>query len=128
MTKQQYPGLGLNTSLDYLNKYTNSIYSEKLLIGHRWYDASNVAPRFEFGFGLSYMQYQYSSLDISVGQTPTQNLSDTFATVSFQVKNIGMSRDGSTNCSIHGTEVPQLYLQFPEHYGEPLRQLKGFKK
>jgi beta-glucosidase len=29
-------------------------YSEKLIVGYRWYDKHNVKPAFPFGHGLTY--------------------------------------------------------------------------
>jgi beta-glucosidase len=43
-TPAQYPGINEEAS-----------YSEKLLVGYRWYDAKNVTPLFPFGHGLSYL-------------------------------------------------------------------------
>ena len=40
----------------------------RLFIDYRHFDAKNITPRFEFGFGLSYTKFQYSDLNIaSVG-------------------------------------------------------------
>jgi beta-glucosidase len=89
-------------------------YTEKLLIGHRWFDANNVAPRFPFGHGLSFSSFSYSSLYIdSTSYAPN-------VTASFVLSNSG-ARDGF--------ECPQLYLTFPAATeGEPPRVLRGFKR
>ncbi len=36
-----------------------------LFVDYRHFDAKNITPRFEFGFGLSYTQFQYSGLSIT---------------------------------------------------------------
>ena len=37
----------------------------RLFVDYRHFDARNIAPRFEFGFGLSYTHFQYSGLSIT---------------------------------------------------------------
>ena len=74
-------------------------------------DANNITPRFEFGFGLSYTTFKYSDLAIASSGNST--------TVTFTVANSG---------SVDGTEIPQLYLGFPEGAGEPPRVLRGFEE
>ena len=37
----------------------------RLFVDYRHFDAKKITPRFEFGFGLSYTQFQYSSLSIT---------------------------------------------------------------
>lgn len=86
-------------------------YTEKLLLDYRYMDAQSITPRFEFGFGLSYTTFAYSSLSIT-GSAGTY-------TISFQVKNSG---------AVAGTEKPQLYLAYPAAAGEPKKVLRGFEE
>jgi beta-glucosidase len=101
-TPAQYPGLSNQVN-----------YSERLLMGYRWYDASNVPPLFPFGHGLSYTTFAYSNLTVGA------------VTPSGQVA-VGLDLQNTGNRT--GAEVAQLYLGFPANAGEPPRQLKGFRK
>ncbi|WP_254063652.1 glycoside hydrolase family 3 protein [Granulicella sp. S190] len=87
------------------------VYSEKLNIGYRWYDAKKLAPLFEFGYGLSYTNFTYS--DLSLKRDPDHTLH-----VSFTVKNDG---------TVEGAEVPQVYLGI-DYAGEPPLRLGGWSK
>jgi beta-glucosidase len=89
----------------------NPVYAEKLDMGYRWYDANNITPMFEFGYGLSYTHFSYSGL--SVAHLPGGSLD-----VSFNVRNDGR---------VAGAEVPQVYLGVP-YSGEPPRRLVGWEK
>ncbi|KAF9260859.1 glycoside hydrolase family 3 protein [Marasmius fiardii PR-910] len=117
-------------------------YTEGLEIDYRAFDARNITPRFEFGFGLSYTQFDYSNLQISqvqgssssdedlirnweagkpnpfgVGSSTAAWLHEPAFEVSFNVKNVG---------DVAGGEIPQLYVAHPSSAGEPPRVLKGF--
>ncbi len=59
-TPEQYPGLGYNTSNPYV------VYSEELLVGYRWWDATGAIPRFPFGHGLSYTTFEYTDLSVCI--------------------------------------------------------------
>jgi beta-glucosidase len=86
-------------------------YTERLLVGYRWYHANNVTPAFSFGSGLSYTMFSYSALRIHAHSTYGVRLS-------LILKNTGLR---------WGTEVVQLYIDFPPGASEPPRQLKGFE-
>ena len=101
-TLEQYPGVN-----------GNAVYSEKLLVGYRWYDAKNVQPLFPFGYGLSYTTFNVDNL--SVSRFSEQN----GVRVSCDVKNTGPRA---------GAEVVQVYVTAPPDADEPPRQLKGFAK
>ena len=104
-TPDQYPGVG---------EPREASYSEGLLIGYRYYDAMGLTPKFCFGHGLSYTSFYYSNIVVEAYKSSSGSVS-----VSLDVTNSG-SRDGA--------EVVQLYLSFPSEAGEPLQQLKSFRK
>ncbi|KAF8319075.1 glycoside hydrolase [Clavulina sp. PMI_390] len=118
--------------------YTPQInYTEKLLLDYRWFDANNITPRYEFGFGLSYTTFAYSSLSVSGILHAVTEYSTSLA--SRKGNSIG-GPSGLYDCaltatySIHnsgaydGHEVSQLYLSFPESAGEPIHVLRGFER
>jgi beta-glucosidase len=101
----QWPGVNDSSGVPH------SQYSEKLLVGYRWYDAKNITPLFPFGLGLSYTTFRFGNLHV----TPTS----TGAVVRFTVTNTG---------SRTGAEVAQVYLSSPVAAQEPPKQLKGYNK
>ena len=91
-------------------------YAEGLLIGHRWYDAMGLEPRFPFGFGLGYTTWELG--DVRVDDTGGSVI------VGVPVRNTG-SRSGST--------VVQCYVEPPAGSSgagpsRPVRTLRGFAK
>ncbi|KAG8812312.1 hypothetical protein FRC17_002082, partial [Serendipita sp. 399] len=99
-------------------------YSEGLLIDYRWFDKKGIEPRFAFGFGLSYTSFDYKGLAIwpyalKGGARPSTDpaLYKNIATVTFILCNKG---------NFAGTEIPQLYLEFPKSSNSPPQVLRGF--
>jgi beta-glucosidase len=90
-------------------------YTEKLLFGYRYFDQKNISPRYEFGYGLSYTTFSYSSLKVK-----TSGKGDSVkVTASLKVKNAG---------KVDGDEIVQAYISFPASAGEPPKLLRGFEK
>ncbi|KAJ7237907.1 beta-glucosidase, partial [Mycena haematopus] len=103
-------------------------YTEGIFIDYRHFDQAGIAPRFEFGFGLSYTTFTYSGLTISgstaggtrqsgPGSSLDPWLHTAVVTVSFTLNNNG---------TVAGNEVPQLYLTFPTSANTAPMNLKGF--
>lgn len=105
-------------------------FSEGVYIDYRAFDAKNITPRYEFGYGLSYTTFSYSNINISqvegvstatypVGAVIEGGQEDLYD-VLYQVR-ADVTNTGSTG----GIEVPQLYVNIP---GGPVKQLRGFSK
>lgn len=105
------------------------MYVPSLFVDYRHFDAANIKPRFEFGFGLSYTKFDYSGLSISVvagGQDQDTELEADWLAgkpgphgvgastalwlhrpayiISFTVQNMG---------TVAGTEVRELFIVRP---------------
>jgi len=94
-------------------------YSEKLLVGYRWYDTKHIEPLFPFGHGLSYTKFEYSNFRLvpAAGGTSPK---DAVVNVEFDITNTG-TREGS--------EVAQVYVhQAKSALERPEKELKGFDK
>ncbi|KAF8167900.1 beta-glucosidase [Crassisporium funariophilum] len=103
-------------------------YNDGLFVDYRHFDQANIAPRFEYGFGMSYTTFQYSSLSItgsSGGGTAPSGpgssldpwLHTKVITVTFSLTNNG---------TVAGHEIPQLYILPPASANSPPKSLKGF--
>ncbi len=84
-------------------------FKEGIFVGYRYFDTFNVKPRFPFGFGLSYTEFQY---------TGALSLDKECACVRVNVINEGKRA---------GKEVLQVYVAIPEKNAEAKR-LVAFAK
>ena len=75
---------------------TKEYYKEGIYVGYRYFDSFGVAPRFRFGFGLS-----YTSFDLKPGEA---RMEGTILLLPVTVTNTG---------SAAGKEVAQLYVSAP---------------
>ncbi|CAF4034413.1 unnamed protein product, partial [Adineta steineri] len=83
----------------------NSNYTEGVFLDYRHFDKYNIKPR-------QRRSVSYNNKDLLGMYEPVY-------TISFTVSNIG---------NVDGSEVPQLYLGFPEEAAEPPKILRGFER
>jgi beta-glucosidase len=82
--------------------------------GYRHFDRLELAPRFPFGFGLSYTTFRYDALELSATR---MSESDT-VTATVTITNTGKRP---------GAEVVQLYIRdVDSRLPRPVKELKGF--
>ena len=87
-------------------------YTEGLYVGQRWFNKKNKQPIFPFGYGLTYTNFEYSNLKVSINKEGLIG--------EFSVKNIG---------PVSGSAVPMMFLTFPDNIGDyPKYIFKGFEK
>ena len=93
---------------------TEVTYGDGIYVGYRYFNTFNVAPAYDFGYGLSYTNFSFSNLKLS---------SKVFAnkiTATVTVTNTG---------KVAGKEVVQLYLSAPSgKIAKPAEELKAFAK
>ena len=89
-------------------------YEEDVYVGYRFFNTKNVKTSYEFGFGLSYTDFEYTNLKLSSDRFNDQ------ITVWVDVTNKG---------KFAGKEVVQLYLAAPgKSIDKPVSELKAFAK
>ena len=96
-----------------------TVYYEGINVGYKWFDEEGIEPQFDFGYGLSYTDFEYS--DLTVTEAPAEGESIGYD-VTFTVTNIG---------DVTGSETAQLYLgeaEVPDGLQSSKYTLAGFEK
>jgi len=91
-------------------------YEEELLVGYRHYDTNGIEPRYPFGHGLSYSEFEFGNLQLA-----NERIADG-EPLSFEIeiKNVGSRRS---------SEVVQVYVHDEEsRLPRPEQELRAFKK
>lgn len=91
------------------------IYEEDIYVGYRYYSTFNVKPAYEFGYGLSYTQFDYSDVKLTNSGKFKHKIQ-----LSVNIENKGETA---------GKEAVQIYVTAPNGKLEkPELELKAFKK
>ena len=89
-------------------------YEEDIYVGYRYYNTFNVPVAYEFGFGLSYTDFEFSNMKVDKKEFNGK------VNVSVDIKNVG---------DVAGREVVQLYVSKPDGKLEkPANELIAFDK
>lgn len=102
---KSYPGTVDNSGQRHVE------YTEKLMVGYRYYETEEIPVLFPFGYGLSYTTFDLH--DFSVEKTDDETVC-----CRCQITNTGNRA---------GAQTIQLYVGIPEE-GQPKKQLRAFKK
>ena len=91
-------------------------YDEGIFIDYRYFDKEKIDPRFEFGYGLSYTDFEYNQVHLSK-QLITD---DSKFTLSVDITNTG-NRDGAEIVQVYSHDVESSVTR-------PPKELVGFMK
>lgn len=104
--------LPCSDSFSYLDGNTDrELYKDGIYVGYRYFDTFDIKPKYAFGYGLSYTEFEIKAkAELSGGEV----------TVKAQVENIGKTA---------GKEVVQIYLSCPSgKIKREYQQLAAFAK
>ena len=89
-----------------------SVYTEGIFVGYRWFETKEVPVMYSFGHGLSYVDFEYGELSLKKSK---KNIK-----VSFTVKNLG---------NMEADEVAQLYVKrIGSAVERPVKELEAFDR
>ena len=108
--------IGAHAMLAYPGSNQQVEYKEGILVGYRWFDTRHIEPKFCFGHGLSYTNFEFSGIRTNKKKySPVDDIK-----VTVNVRNVG---------SFTGKETIQVYIR--KKNPEVMRadkELKAFKK
>ena len=110
---KQYADIPFGGEYSYLdNDQLNEYYKEGIYVGYRYYDSFDVEPRFHFGYGLTYTDFNIDLVDKKVEGNNVE--------LDIKVRNVG---------GYKGKEVVQVYVSLPQgKLDKEYQRLIYFKK
>jgi len=110
----KYADIPFSDEFSYLNgNLEDEYYKEGIYVGYRYFDTFGVEPRYPFGYGLSYSEFEMNVDKIAVDGT--------MVFIDVQVKNIGTQH--------RGKEVAEVYISAPVgKMDKEYQSLAGFAK
>lgn len=111
---KRYEDIPFANEYSYLNgNLDEEYYKEGIYVGYRYFDSFGVAPKYHFGYGLSYTDFAIETKTVTVEQTRVK--------VSVEVINTGTVYAGK--------EVVQLYVSCPQKkLAKEYKRLVAFAK
>lgn len=95
------------------NNITQEDYTDDIYVGYRYFDTFNITPAYEFGYGMSYTDFNMDIKDVTVD---AENVK-----VDVKVTNIGNKYAGK--------EVVQVYFSAPDgDLEKPYQELAAYGK
>lgn len=133
------PVVNITGPAAYESSAWQSDFTEGLMIDYRHFDARNITPLYEFGFGLSYTTFNISkrlsvrSLKAELSSFPSTAKDKPIpgGNPDLWTKLFHASTTVSNTGNVSGAAVVQLYLSFSNASvpaGTPVKVLRGFNK
>ncbi|WP_211093216.1 beta-glucosidase [Flammeovirga agarivorans] len=102
--------------ISYPGDGTNQEYKDGILVGYRWHDTKKIAPKYAFGYGLSYTSFEIDNINSNEKVFAANDQIN----ITCDVKNTG---------AVDGAEVLQVYVGKPKSkVDRALKELKAYKK
>ncbi len=110
----KYSDIPYSDEFSYLNgNLEDEYYKEGIYVGYRYFDTFGVEPRYPFGYGLSYTEFEMKTEKVTLKGTEVE--------LRIEVKNTGDS--------FSGKEVAEVYVSAPEGtLDKEYQSLVGFRK
>lgn len=106
-----YPAAPIIGNNDGDSKQEN--YEEGVFVGYRYFDTFNVTPAYEFGYGMSYTDFEMTPVSVAADENTVS--------VTVNVKNAGAVYSGK--------EVVEVYFSAPDgEIDKPYQELAAFGK